>query len=987
MAGPKIGFGEAFEGDFIKQMNALNKEFKKFLITYKALIKESKDNKELIQAAKSLNEFNKAAKKTNDTITKLTATEKEQARILKATEQATIKAAQATTKQGIALSKANEQKRRATAESKRLAKAQLEAATATTKLGRSVGSFLARALSNSNKEKRRASAESKKLANAQLGAAKSTNKFGVAIKSFLFKANFLANVMSNLASTIGRAFVRAVRGAFTVVKDFDGAVANLAAISGKTREEIAGLTKQAKELGSVTKFTATQIVGLQTELAKLGFTSAEISASTEAISDFAAATGTDLAQSAKIVGVALRVFGLGANEAADAAASLAIATTKSGLVAQQYETILSSVGPVARAYGFTLEDITAITGALVTKGFEANKAATATRNIFLKLADAGGALSKEFGNSVTDFDSLIKAMARLNDEGVDLGTMLELTDVRSVAAFSALLDGAESTNELRDSIEDVNEQLEEMVETQLDSLPGDIDLLKSAWEGLILTLSKEGGVFRNVVQFLTNAVLQVSNLNLAVRRFSRQSTDQLSKSFDVLEALTNKQGEHFSQMIDFFDEMTDEQLLSRGIEQMSKDFALIRNVSRKGGLALAEEYLRRREETIATEVQAEKDKQIRITKDAEKQTKARESILRREKKAEEQKAEEKRTKAKEEARKLLNEAYAESVRLLDLIEPPKDLEELLQIDADQAANIASIIEGSLDDVDLDFSWFSDAFEDEEEDTVKTVQSLWDKLFQIGEAQRKRTKAANDKEAKERLATEESVINSISGLATEGLNVFTNINQRKINDLDNRLDQGLISEEAYQREINSLNKKQDALQKIQAIFSIGINTAVAAMQVAGQTGVGAVVAVPLVLALGAAQIAAVLARPVPQYAKGVDSSPEGLAITGEKGRELKITPKGKMSLTPGKASLDYLQKGTKIVPADITEQFLRYAAVANGFEGKADDQSILMMMDELKGIKQAIKNKPVTSSRLTPEGILTATHLGNTTLIKRKRFYT
>jgi TP901 family phage tail tape measure protein len=428
--------------------------------------------------------------------------------------------------------------------------------------------------------------------------------------------------MSNLVSTIGRLFVQAIRGAFKVVSEFDGAVANLAAISGKTREEIKALTKEARELGGTTKFTATQVTSLQIELAKLGFTVNEISASTPAILDFAAATGADLAAAAKTAGVAVRAFGLGANETGDAVSTLAVATTKSALAFEDFDTILSTAGAVAKTFGFTLEDVVALTGKLRDAGFDASKSGTALRNILLNLADANGALAQELGGSVSNFDELIEALIKLDAEGIDLASTLELTDKRSVAAFNQFLSGAGAAKELRDGISDVNDQLEEMVETQLDALPGDIDLLKSAWQELLLTMDSDGPL-RFVIQFLTNAVLQVSNLRLALRKFHKQSREELERSFNLLGALTNKQGEHFDEMIEFFDKMTDEQLLTRGIDQMAKDFALIRRVNQKEGRALAEEYLRRREETAAREIEIEKDKQARILGDAEAQEKRR----------------------------------------------------------------------------------------------------------------------------------------------------------------------------------------------------------------------------------------------------------------------------------------------------------------------------------------------------------------------------
>lgn len=934
---PKIGFNDAFDADFSKKVQQLTKDLDALTQQFKSMGKDARDLNRAIGQAKTFQQLTTNTKKATEATTKFANSEKK-----------LIKGIQAV-------------RFEMTAEAKQLAVL--------------------------NERKRQAKKANTDYARSQVTAAKSTNTFGKAIKSFLFKANFLANVMSNLASTIGRAFIRAVRGAFTVISEFDGAVANLAAISGKTREEIAGLTKQAKALGAVTRFTAAQITNLQIELAKLGFTTVEITASTEAISDFAAATGTELAQSAKIVGVALRVFALGANEAEDAAASLAIATTKSGLTAQQYETILSSVGPVARAYGFELEDITALTGALVTKGFEANKAATATRNIFLKLADAGGALSKEFGNSVTDFESLIKAMARLDDEGVDLGRMLELTDVRSVAAFSALLEGADTVKELRDSISDVNDQLKEMVETQLDSIPGDVDLFKSAWQGLLLTLDSDGPI-RFVIQFLTNAILQVSNLTLALKRFSRQSGEEIERSFNLLGALTNKQGEHFDEMIEFFDKMTDEQLLSRGVEQMAKDFALIRKVNQKGGLALANEYLRRREETAASEIQLEEDKLARITADAEKQAKARESIARRAQRAEEEAVEEKRTKAKADARKILNDAYAESQELIAAIKPPEDITAVSTFD------VATRTFG-MENIEDDLADFSGLIDDLNQSILEDNDELTDALIENVKKrfdfEDQRAKETADREKTLRIDT----LQTVGSIAAEGFAVFSGFQQREIQAIEtklrtNELNETISAERKKKIEDKLLVErakileKQAKTEKAAAIFSIAINTAVAAIKVAGQTGVGAAIAVPLVLALGAAQLAAVIAEPIPQFEKGVKSSPKGPAIVGEKGPEL-IIRGGKIGLTPGEPTLMDLKRGTEIVPSDITNELLKYSFIKSAMPEESDN-SVFMMMDKLDDIKRAIRSKPVSSSTMTPGGILTATHRGNTTIKKMKKYF-
>ena len=306
-----------------------------------------------------------------------------------------------------------------------------------------------------------------------------------------------------------------VRNVTGIMTDFNQAQQDLLAISGKSAEQLEGLTKQAKELGATTAFSATEITGLQIELAKLGFTTNEILQGTGGISAFASATGADLPQAAKLAGSALRAFNLDASEMDRVVSVLGVATTKTALDVSALETGLSSVAPVAASFGFSIEDTTALLGQLSNAGFDASSAATSTRNILLNLADANGSLAKELGRPIKSADDLAGALQELQAKGIDLGEALELTDKRSVAAFQTFMNGADSLVDLRDSITDVNDELKEMEEKRLDSITGQMQLLNSAWEGFILGTDGATGAsnaLKNVIGFLAenlNTILSV----------------------------------------------------------------------------------------------------------------------------------------------------------------------------------------------------------------------------------------------------------------------------------------------------------------------------------------------------------------------------------------------------------------------------------------------------------------------------------------------
>ena len=109
---------------------------------------------------------------------------------------------------------------------------------------------------------------------------------------------------------------------------------------------------------------------------------------------------------------------------------------------------MSTIAPVANKFGFSVEATTALLGQLSNAGFDASSAATATRNIFLNLADSSSKLAKRLKEPVKDIPSLLKGLKQLKNEGVDLAQALELTDKRSVAAFATLLEGTELFGQL-----------------------------------------------------------------------------------------------------------------------------------------------------------------------------------------------------------------------------------------------------------------------------------------------------------------------------------------------------------------------------------------------------------------------------------------------------------------------------------------------------------------------------------------------------------
>jgi hypothetical protein len=120
------------------------------------------------------------------------------------------------------------------------------------------------------------------------------------------------------------------------------------------------------------------------------------------------------------------------------------------------------------------------------------------------------------------------------------------------------------------------------------------------------------------------------------------------------------------------------------------------------------------------------------------------------------------------------------------------------------------------------------------------------------------------------------------------------------------------------------------------------------------------------ALGAVQLATITARPLPQFAKGTEHSPEGYAIVGEKGTELVTEPSGKSWLTPAKDTVAYLKKGSKVTTNEKLMEMVKnsaYVEMANLNMPITTDLYTKVLIEkfeentnELKALKGIMKDK-------------------------------
>lgn len=366
----------------------------------------------------------------------------------------------------------------------------------------------------------------------------------------------LGSAITKTAAGIGVAYA-AIRRAFgfvatgvRTITDFEQANVNLSTILGKNVGQIFDLTNQAMQLGRTTRYTASEVTGLQTELAKLGFTQKEILSMTAPILNFATAVGSELPEAAALAGATLRMFGLRATDADKVLGTLALSTNKSALSFSYLQTAMSIVGPVARTFGFSVKDTVTLLGALANAGFDASSAATATRNILLNLADSSGKLAKRLGEPVRTLPDLLSGLQRLNDQGIDLATTLDLTDKRSVAAFNTFLHGADSATILRGELEETDGVLQDIAEKRMNTVDGSIKTLQSTWEGFILSLRNSRGFIKSTIDLLSDFVRKITPKDdTDPTRTTARAADYVSKLWNGYDGDDNKRADAITKII------------------------------------------------------------------------------------------------------------------------------------------------------------------------------------------------------------------------------------------------------------------------------------------------------------------------------------------------------------------------------------------------------------------------------------------------------
>ena len=304
----------------------------------------------------------------------------------------------------------------------------------------------------------------------------------------------VGNAITKVVDKVGSIGTAAVK----VGMNFEAEMSKVASISGATGDEFQKLIDKAKEMGSKTKFSATESAQAMEYMAMAGWKTQDMVDGLKGIMDLAAASGEDLATTSDIVTDALTAFGLKASDSTHFADVLAKASSNANTnVAMMGETF-KYVAPVAGALGYSVEDCSVAIGLMANSGIKASQAGTSLRQMLSRLAkptdEVQGAMD-QLGVSLTDsagnMKSLDTVMGDLRNgfKGLSKAEQAQLaTSLAGQEAMSGLLAIVNASDgdfdKLKDSIYNCKDAAANMAAVAQDNLAGQITSLKSKAEGL-----------------------------------------------------------------------------------------------------------------------------------------------------------------------------------------------------------------------------------------------------------------------------------------------------------------------------------------------------------------------------------------------------------------------------------------------------------------------------------------------------------------------
>lgn len=329
------------------------------------------------------------------------------------------------------------------------------------------------------------------------------------------------------AIALGAGIASSLMGSFIKISaetfgNFESKLNQTKAVTGATAEEMAKLEKQALDLGSSTKFSASEAAEGQSEFAKAGFKLTEVLDATGGVLSLAAAGGLAVGQSAEIAAGAINGFGLNASQAGMVSDMFAKSANISAIGLTDIGETAKYAAPAFRSAGQTIADFNVLTAIMGNNLIKGSMAGTSLAGGLTRLtkppAEAAAALKKyqiqthntkgEMLNIVDILVNMKKALSNATQQQRS-AAITAIFGQEAARGFNTVLNTSEQ--QIRDTQKEMlnyNGAAADMAAVMNSGLLPTIDELKGSLETLYIKIGKE---LSPAIQFLARTVQSAVN--------------------------------------------------------------------------------------------------------------------------------------------------------------------------------------------------------------------------------------------------------------------------------------------------------------------------------------------------------------------------------------------------------------------------------------------------------------------------------------------
>lgn len=384
-------------------------------------------------------------------------------------------------------------------------------------------------------------------------AAGNADKMGGSFKDAV--AVMAGNLMSKGIDMLVTGLKDAAKYVVEVGSRFEASMSKVEALSGASAEQLARLSDKAKELGSSTMFSASEVADAFGYMSLAGWDTESMLQGIDGVLNLAAASGMDLASASDMVTDFLSAFSLTAADASHMVDMLAYAQANSNTTTQQLGDAFGNCAANMNAAGQDMETTTAILEAFANQGIKGSEAGTKLSAIMrditqkmkdgkIQIGDTAVAVTDANGNFRDLTDILMDVESATNGMGdAEKAAALSATFTsRSVGGLNMILnEGVGNIANYEQALRNSDGAASDMAATMQNNFSGAVKDLDGKVESLgIAVWEKIKGPITGAVETLSGIISGITSLITPEQTALEKFIDDIGKANEAVEESISK---------------------------------------------------------------------------------------------------------------------------------------------------------------------------------------------------------------------------------------------------------------------------------------------------------------------------------------------------------------------------------------------------------------------------------------------------------------